>query len=137
MILYRSLVWNKFTNICGLNVRHHFQMILRHLNKQPSFVAILSYRESDVLTAPVAADQQIRKLQLTFTKLILKIFGFNLVNLNVRQRNLTRTQKYERKKDGFGNPHFGPAGRGWKLCVSVQNILLIPTGVMHQQTNVI
>lgn len=99
-------------------------------------MAILSYCESDVLTAPVAADQQIRKLQPTFTKLILKIFGFNLVNLNVRQRNLTRTQKDERKKDGFGNSHFGPAGRGWKLCVSVQNILLIPTGVMHQQTNV-
>lgn len=41
------------------------------------------------------------------------------------------------EKDNFANPHFGSAGRGWKLCVWAHEVLLIPTGVTHQQTNVV
>lgn len=41
------------------------------------------------------------------------------------------------EKDSFANPHFGPAGSDWKPCVWVHKVLLIPTGVMHQQINVV
>lgn len=41
------------------------------------------------------------------------------------------------KTDSFADPHFGPDSWGWKLCVWVHKVLLIPTGVTHQQTNVV